>query len=434
MSVVHSSTAGTNTLRTNTAALNSVRRPLRPWLSLLPVWILLIASLVSWRRGVIYQGNLDPVVLAKAIVSLVALAMGALLAVRSPLTRRIGAGPTYTVLFIGAVSTLGALTGSSVAAAAVLAVRIIIVVITLLFIVRVFEPETIITTLLTAMGAVGVFAASTGFHLYLEGKRLQGGIPPLQPNELATLVIAPFVGVVFSLVHHRIAVWNVLATLILGAIIFATGSRTGLGVALLSVVIVFVLAPRVSRPLAVALILLVPVIFAVVTLTGVIQKVALRGATTSSLLTLNSRTNAWDVVLNIPENTWQRWIGSGLDVKTVAVVGQYWNRQVLDSSWISSLAQSGIIGTVALAGLVLVVFLRSFRAAPFRPLIAALVTLTLVRSFLENGLIESSVTFVLFFTIALILDPSTRDLVERPKRRPFTAAELAENHRRVDSR
>jgi hypothetical protein len=409
---------------------------LRPWATVFPVWILLIASVISWRRGVLYDGSLDPVVLAKAAVSVIALAAAAYLAYRSPLKRRIGVGPLYTVVFISAVSTLGALTGTSVSAAAVLAVRLLIVVATLLFIARVFDTADILATLLAAMGAVGVFAAITGFHLFIAGERLQGGIPPLQPNELATLVIAPFVGVVFTLIHLRIAVWNVTATAILGFIIFGTGSRTGLAVALLSVFLVVLLAPKIPRPLALGIIIFIPVVYAVVTLTGVIEKLALRGAGVSSLLTLNSRTNAWDVVLNIPTNSWQRWIGAGLDVKTVAVAGQYWNRQVLDSSWISSLAESGVIGTVALAGLVIFVLLRSFRAHPLRPLIVALVTLTAVRSFLENGLIESSATFVVFFTIAILVDPGTRELTRRRplKRWSDDAGAYPPNHRVVRSR
>lgn len=409
---------------------------LHPWLTLFPVWILLVASVISWRRGVIYEGSLDPVVVAKACVSVVALAAAAYFAYRSPLKRRLGVGPLYIVVFIVALSTLGALTGTSVSAAAVLAVRLLIVVATLLFIARVFSTAEILATLLAAMGAVGVFAAATGFHLFAQGERLQGSIPPLQPNELATLVIAPFVGVVFTLIHLRIAVWNVAATAILGFIIFGTGSRAGLAVALLSVFLVVVLAPRIPRPLALGIIIFIPVVYAVITLTGVIEKLALRGAGVKSLLTLNSRTNAWDVVLSIPTSSWQRWIGAGLDVKTVAVSGQYWNRQVLDSSWISSLAQSGVIGTVALAGLVLFVFFRSFRANPLRPLIVALVTLIAVRSFLENGLIESSATFVVFFTIAVVVDPGTTPLTRKPPQKRWSSdpGAYTSGHRLVRSR
>jgi hypothetical protein len=409
----------------------TVSRTTASWLRLLPIWLLLVVSVISWRRGVLFDGGTDPVVLTKAFLSLVALALAVVFAHLSPVKRRIGMTPIFAILFIVAISTLGALDKGNVSAAAVLAARILIVVGIVIFVVRAFDSTIIVASLLTSMGAVGAFAAVTGLPSFLDGGRLFGGIPPLQPNELTALVIAPFVGAFFALVYFGIRFWNLVAVLGLGFIIYASGSRTGLLVAVIAVVLVLILSPRVPRPLGYGIIVFVPIAYAIATFTGLIENLALRGGNTSQLLTLNSRTNAWDVVLGIPDNTWQRWIGAGLDVKTVQVTGQYWKNQVLDSSWISSLAQSGIIGTVVLAALVLYVFFRATGAHPLRPLFVSLIVLTAIRSFLENGLVESSVTFILFFTLALVLDQGTGTLAAPVRIDPWSREARAAGPRRL---
>ncbi|CAN5139293.1 hypothetical protein BH09ACT1_BH09ACT1_05810 [soil metagenome] len=401
------------------------------WLRLVPIWLLLVVSVISWRRGVLFDGGTDPVVLTKAFLSLVALGLAVIFAHLSPVKRRIGMTPIFAILFIVAISTLGALDKGNVSAAAVLAARILIVVGIVIFVVRAFDSTVIVASLLTSMGAVGAFAAVTGLSSFLDGGRLFGGIPPLQPNELTALVIAPFVGAFFALVYFGIRFWNLVAVLGLGFIIYASGSRTGLLVAVIAVVLVLVLSPRVPRPLGYGIIIFVPIAYGIATFTGLIENLALRGGNTSDLLTLNSRTNAWDVVLGIPDNTWQRWIGAGLDVKTVQVTGQYWKNQVLDSSWISSLAQSGVIGTVVLAGLVLYVFFRATGSHPLRPLFVSLIVLTAIRSFLENGLVESSVTFILFFTLALVLDQGTGTLAAPVRIDPWSREARAAGPRRI---
>jgi hypothetical protein len=88
---------------------------------------------------------------------------------------------------------------------------------------------------------------------------------------------------------------------------------------------------------------------------------------------------------------------------------------VLDSSWVSVLSQAGIIGLVLVSIWVLLTVVESARSDPLRNLTFPLLVLLLVRSVAENGLIESSVIFVLFFCISLLLEPGYRYPVNREK-------------------
>lgn len=130
----------------------------------------------------------------------------------------------------------------------------------------------------------------------------------------------------------------------------------------------------------------------------------------ASLLTLNSRTISWSAVLNLPWDSWQRWVGTGLSTKTIPVEGQYWEEQVFDSSWISLLAQSGIIGTVIAAVWIAGVVFRAMKTAKARTLYLPLLAFILVRSFMENGLIDAGVMFLAFFAISLNLERPSAQL------------------------
>jgi hypothetical protein len=206
---------------------------------------------------------------------------------------------------------------------------------------------------------------------------------------------------------------------VLAGCTYATGSRTGLAVMILGMVLALLFARPLTSGVMISVLATIPVVYIVIGFTDVLSNIISRGEDLSKLLTLNSRSIAWEAVLSTPSDTWQWWIGAGLSIKKIAVTGQYWDEQVFDSSWVSSIAQSGMIGTAVLAAFVVVTFVFSARSYELRGITIPLLALTLLRSILENGLVESSATFALFFTIAVVLEPGTSSVfvdVHKPVR------------------
>lgn len=377
-----------------------------PW-ALVVVWILVIASVITWRKGVIFSGALDIVVIAKALVALIAAFFAALMAWRAPARRRVGGISLGFIAVIVAISLLGAFVSGELTSSAVLVARILLLALTIILLVSIHPSMTILWTLLTAMGAVGLFAAATGYQTYLANGRLNGGIPPLAANELAALVLPPIIGLVFYVVRHGLRWWAVTLLAVLAGCTYATGSRTGLAVMILGMILALLFARPLTSGVMISVLATIPVVYIVVGFTDVLSNIISRGEDLSKLVTLNSRSIAWEAVLSTPSDTWQWWIGAGLSIKKIAVTGQYWDEQVFDSSWVSSIAQAGMIGTAVLAVFVLFTFVQSARNYELRGLTIPLLALTLLRSILENGLVESSATFALFFTIAVVLEPGT---------------------------
>ena len=371
------------------------------------IWLLVVASVISWRQGVIFDGGLDAVVLAKAAVAGVAAVAAVIAAASAKHRRSVGGMSLGLIALIVAISTLGAFAGNELASAIVLAARIGLLSITILFIVSANSTVSAISSLLAAMATIGLVAGVAGIGTLASEGRLRGGFPPLAPNELAGLLLAPLVGLFFIMVSRKVTVGNSVLFAVLLSAIYLTGSRTGLAALAISLALVVLMSPRISRAVAIGALVAIPIGYALVVFTDLIGEVVYRGEGTSRLLTLNSRTVAWEVVLNIPSDTWRWWIGAGLALKVIGVNERFRDEQVLDSSWISSLAQSGVIGTALLATLVVVTLIRVWRAHPLRPVMLPLLALILVRSFLENGLVESSVTFTLFFTIAIVSEKRT---------------------------
>lgn len=386
-----------------------VAQPRRsPW-PLLIVWLLVVLSVISWRRGSIFTGTVDIVVVAKAALATIAVVIAGVLALTARSRRRIGVLAAGFMALIVAISILGAVSTGDYIPSVILAARIALLATTIMLIVSTYQTQTIFWTLLTAMGSVGLFSAITGYQNYLDRGRLTGGIPELQPNEVAALVLPPIVGLAFHIVRRGFRWWNVTLLVVLMAITYLTGSRTGLAVMVIGIVLVLLFARPLTNTIVIVMIAMIPLAYVVVGFTGILEQTISRGAAdpTANLLTFSGRTRAWEAVLSTSSDTWPWWLGAGLSVKRVAVVGQYWDTQVLDSSWISSIAQSGMIGTALLAAFVITTIVMSWRSRELRSLTMPLIVLIVGRSFLENGLVESSAIFTLFFTMAVLLDPGT---------------------------
>lgn len=378
------------------------RRSAAPYI----VWLLTLASVVSWRRGVYFSGGLDPVVVIKAVVGLAALAAAAWSFRRGQGRLRAGGRTLAFLMVYVSVSVLGAISDGNVPASLILTVRVVLIAVTIVLLAGTFPARTLLQSLLAMMALVGLCATVSGLEtLGVEG-RIYGVFPPLNPNEISLLCGLPALGVVHELsigsMKNRTGL-PLLAALL--AAVWMTGSRTGLFAFAVACVLILLHARRLRVGAGLALIALVPTAFFVVTETPLVSSILERGdAAGADLLTLNARTIAWDTVLSTPPETWQRWVGAGLSVKQVAVEGQYWQDQVLDSSWISALAQAGVIGTAVLAAWSLSAVLGSLSARGVRSITTPILAFILIRSFLENGLVDSNVPFIVFLTVSLLVE------------------------------
>ena len=365
------------------------------------IWLLLLGSTVAWRKGFYYDGGADGVVLAKAACQALACLLAFALAARAPQRRKIPGRPFLLLFLFVSVSLLGAVAVGDIGASVVLAARLLLVAATVGFLLAASPTPSALKPLLVAMAIVGLVSAATGLPGLLAGQRLSGVIPPLRPNAIAMLCGVPAIALAHSILRGKVTFARVTFLGILLGAVLATESRTALLGLALAVALIVLALRRMRRVVAVGLLGLGTVMLPALLYTPALMNMVMRPGS-ASLLTLNSRTLAWETVLDTPARTWERWVGGGLSIKTVAVEGQYWDSQVLDSSWISALAQAGVLGTLVLAVWALSLLSRSLRRAPDSFLPAMLVFL-LLRSFLENGLTEVSTSFLLFFAMSLVV-------------------------------
>jgi hypothetical protein len=294
-------------------------------------------------------------------------------------------------------------------------VRIILVAATVYTLTCTTTPLDLLRSLLIAMGILSLIGAVTGIPEFLADGRLASGIPAMRPNELAGLAAPPLVGLAIEVTRAGLRTRTAVLMLTFSVIVLATGSRTTLFVAVLAIMLAIMLSWPLPHSAGIVLILLAPVTYTIVAFTDLVAQVTVRGQDLQQLATLSSRTIAWEAVLDIPMNTWHKWIGAGLAIKTVEVDQRWWETQVLDSSWVSVLSQTGILGLVLVSVWVLLTVIESARSDRLRNFTFPLLVLLLVRSVAENGLIESSVIFVLFFCISLLLEPGYRYPVHHQK-------------------
>jgi hypothetical protein len=136
---------------------------------------------------------------------------------------------------------------------------------------------------------------------------------------------------------------------------------------------------------------------AVMTLAGVITTWLARGQGTAGLTTLTGRTNFWALVLTLPRTPFQEIFGFGLSNASV-------DGLPIDSNWLSSYMQEGLIGVVVCA-LIIVYLLAACLFQPpdlRRALALFLVTYVLIASFTEDAFTDVSL-YMLHLTVAASL-------------------------------
>jgi len=141
----------------------------------------------------------------------------------------------------------------------------------------------------------------------------------------------------------------------------------------------------------------VAVSVAVMTLAGVITTWLARGQGTAGLTTLTGRTNFWGLVLNVQRSRFEEIFGFGLSNASV-------NGLPIDSNWLSSYMQEGLLGVVVCALIVVYLLAACFYQPPGmrRALALFLVTYVLIASFTEDAFTDASM-YMLHLTVAASL-------------------------------
>lgn len=394
-----------------TGSLRSADAPVAGWRSTSRwIMVLVVASAITWRSNAIYSGGIDAVVAAKAILSCLALVLAWVARVGRGSGRPMGTTFVWLALGFVAVSTFGAFAnGTTLMASGVLSVRLLILTAILVLLVKTYPAEQLVTDLASTSTAIVLIAAVTGVPGYLAGERLRGGVPDMHSNELAALACLPLILLFFLVLRGTARPRHVILLVALLGIVWATGSRTTLVAVLVAFGILLLgmkkLPTAVAAVVGFAMPAAVYLLYATDVVTGFVNR---SGPGEGDILTLNSRLFGWSEALE-PTSEWARWFGNGLSVKEVSVQGQYWDTQPLDSSWVSAIVQAGWIGVALLLVWVVLAFAKLQRLPSPAPLVlSAVLVMLLIRSVLENGLVDSSVAFVTFMLIALISDRAPR--------------------------
>jgi len=384
------------------------------------VWALLIAATIPWRKGVYYEGGLDSVVLAKAVLSIVAMVLAMHLHGARPAHLGVPAAPVVLVVCYLAVTVVGGYAHQTLLPAAVVAVRVVILCVTVSLLYSTFGPTEMMRSLVHVIGTLVWCGTLTGLPSAAKG-RLAGGVPPINPNELAFLASVCLFWLLARMLQGLESTLDILTAGGYAAVVLLTGSRSALAALCVAIVVMALRATRLSRRSFGILSFLAPTLAYVAFGTDLLSSVFLRGGE-RGITTLSNRTIAWDAALTSHRDPWETWFGAGLAQKKIEVPGQWWTTQLLDSSWISAIVQGGFVGAIIVAGLCLATIVRSMTAPPSAgPLWLGLIVYLCARAVLESGLFDSSVSFMVLLTTALATRaewPSSggepTDLGERP--------------------
>lgn len=381
------------------------------------ICLLVVVASVSWRQKVYFDGGLDPVVVAKAGV----IALALLLAIHARLSTRdphpIGVRSLVFLTAYLVVSTFGGWASGDGLSAAIVATRVAMIGAVAYLCLRAFRTEVALRSLFIAMAVVGAVAVVTGIlGLGAATTRLQGGFPPLTPNEIALLCGAPALALIWRNLCHAGRRWDLAWTLLLLAGVVASESRTGLAALVAAICLMLVQARRLRPGVVAAVVAACGGVMYVLLTTNVVSAYFER-ADQNSVATLNSRTIAWSAALDLPQDAYAWWMGGGLALKRIPVQGQYWTDQGLDSSWVSAWVQGGMICVLLLACWILSAFVASWRTpAPLRMLITGVLLFQMLRSFLESGLIDGTPSFFLFLIMSMLAESGSRETLRQAAR------------------
>lgn len=368
---------------------------------LMCVWVMLLFSVLSWRSGAYYSGGVDPVVAAKAMLSLASLAIAWLTWSASAERREIGARSVLIVSAYLATALLGGSATGTVFASTILTTRIVIVAAAVVLVMSTYPTWFVMSTLSRAMAGMAGLLAVTGAPSLAATGRLGGGLLPVNPNQIAMLVGIPALLAFWRMLNETSGRRDVLMFVVYMGMTWLTGSRTGLIALVIALVVVVLATRRLPLWVHVAMTAAIPAVVFLVGGTNILGNFLSRG-NDQTVTTLSNRTIAWSAAFHAPTDFWEHWFGGGLAVKTVAVSGTYWDVQVVDSSWVSAFIQAGVIGFTLLAVFVLLTLLASLLApSPGKAFWVGVVLYCMIRSFTGSGLVDANSLFMVFFVVAI---------------------------------
>ena len=364
---------------------------------------LLLFAAVPWRTNQYFSGQFDLVVLAKTGLMLLALVVAFWINGYAKHHRRpaqnVPAFAFFAIFVYFCSSTLGALLFGSFTASMKLSMRAIVFALTILLLFEAVRAIILIEMFARLLTLVVLCVAVTG--KFSQTGRLTADFPPLHPNEMAFLAAVPMVYFIWRTANVDSSVLRTACIAALGVVVVLTDSRTTTATVLVVIVLLILRGKRNAvTNLAVFASLILAFLFLLM-FTETIQSFSGRSGT-SPIETFGSRTIAWDAVLNSARSVSQAMVGEGLATKKVPVAGQMWSTQLLDSSWISTFVQAGLIGLVIAA--LLVIYTITMAAHAGRPncdLWIALLALVTVRSIFESGLLDTSASFIVLMLVAL---------------------------------
>lgn len=378
-------------------------------LRLYVVFLLLLVSSVAWRKGAFFSGGVDSVVLAKAGLTLIAFGIAALTPRLPGAWAAIRAAPLLWLTAYLAVATVGALLDGDALPSFVLAARVGLLAVTLLLVVLSHPWQRVLSALAGSMLLLATFGSLTGLESLAETGRLYGGLPPLNANEICFLVSVPVVITFWRCVTEGGRWFEYAALPALLGVVWLTGARTGLAALVLALLVVLVLSPRIPSIVAALCAVAVPVVVYVTFFTTVLSEYAARGGL-ESIVTLNSRTVAWRSAVDYHDSWVGHVFGGGLALKQVPVSAMYRSEQILDSTWLSAILQSGYVGLSFLVLILVSTTLAAARlGAPYGSVVLALIAMVTLASILESGLFDTTPAFILFFVIVLLTHRVTED-------------------------
>lgn len=363
------------------------------------VWALLIAATIPWRNDTFYEGGADPVVLAKAAISVAALGISLWVFRRTPHRHPLPAAPVLLLLAYLAVTVIGGLANQDVVASAVVAVRVVILITSICFLAAAYGPTYLLRALVHVLGALALLGALSGLTNF--SGRLGGLLPPLNPNLLAILTSIVFIWLLARILAGRDRAWEFFAVGGCLTVVFLTGSRTSLAALVVAALIMMFRVTAIRGRTIVLISASLPVLAYLILGTDMLSSVFNRGGG-AQVATLSNRTIAWEAALSMDRDVWQTWFGQGLAQKKITVPGQYWDTQLLDSSWISALVQGGNLGLALVVVFALATLLgAAFSSRSKGSVWLGLAVFTILGGFLESGLFDGTVQFMVFLVTAL---------------------------------
>ncbi|MFT3832717.1 MAG: Wzz/FepE/Etk N-terminal domain-containing protein [Micropruina sp.] len=362
-------------------------------------WALLVAATIPWRSDVFFDGGADPVVMAKAGISILALGLSIVLFRQTPRRHPVPAAPILILAGYLAVTVVGALANQDLMPSLIVAIRVSILAASVCLLAAVYGSSYAMRSLVHVLGLLVVAASVSGLLSY--AGRLRGVLPPLNPNLLAIVTAVVAIWLVAKVLAGTDSFWEFFAIGGCLMVVLLTGSRTGLAAMVLAFTVMLFRVTALRRRTFLLFALGLPAIVYFVLGTDALSSVLERGGG-SQVATLSNRTIAWNAALSMDRDEWQKWFGQGLAQKKISVPAQWWDTQLLDSSWISALVQGGYLGVALVVLLATLVFLfAAFSARSKGAVWIGLATFTILGGFLESGLFDGTVQFMVFLVTAL---------------------------------